>query len=284
MTEPEGEPDLLEETDRLIAALEAHADPEVRDHVRALLERIDTIHRTALTRLVGAIHAMAGDAFIHRLTADPAIRLLLMSYDLLAVDRRLVAEEALDAVRGHLHGHGVDVELIDVTGGAVTVKLHGADRAAVDLDAVQRDLETALSTGLPGFQELTIGDRARHAGSPLLQIDARRVREPVYRTVCATSTVPAGVTHAVDVDGAAVLIANVGGEIYAIADHCGDTPLPLRFGSLQGAELRCSWHGCRYDVRSGARLDRTAEAARVYPVKIENGEIRIAVSTASSAA
>ena len=68
---------------------------------------------------------MAGDAFINRLAADPAIRLLLMSYDLLAVDRRLLAEEALDTVRGHLHDHGIDVELSEVVGGAVYVKLHG---------------------------------------------------------------------------------------------------------------------------------------------------------------
>ena len=63
---------------------------------------------------MGAIQSMAGDAFVNRLTGDPAIRLLLMSYDLLAVDRRTLAEEALDAVRGHLHAHGVDVELVEV--------------------------------------------------------------------------------------------------------------------------------------------------------------------------
>ncbi|HEU4367924.1 MAG TPA: NifU family protein, partial [Methylomirabilota bacterium] len=117
--------DLLDEVQRLIAALEAHPDREVRAQLTALLQGIDTIHRTALTRLVGAIQAMAGEAFVNRLTADPAIRLLLTSYDLLAVDRRLLAEEALDTVRGHLHAHGVDVELADVVGGAVYVRLHG---------------------------------------------------------------------------------------------------------------------------------------------------------------
>jgi hypothetical protein len=39
--------------------------------------------------MVNALHGMSGDTLINRLIADPAIRMLLMSYDLIAVDRRL---------------------------------------------------------------------------------------------------------------------------------------------------------------------------------------------------
>src|SRR5262245_46135066 len=138
--------DVLEDVQRLIAELEAHADPSVRASVAALLQGIDAVHRTALTHLVGAIQSMAGEAFMNRLTADPAIRLLLMSYDLVAVDRRLHAEEALDSVRGHLHDHGIDVELTGVIGGAVYVTLHGLERANVAVQAVRHDPERALRT------------------------------------------------------------------------------------------------------------------------------------------
>jgi hypothetical protein len=62
---------------------------------------------------------MAGEAFVHRLCGDPAIRLLLISHGLVAVDRRLQAEEAIDAMRGHLHAGGMDVELHDVVGSVV---------------------------------------------------------------------------------------------------------------------------------------------------------------------
>ena len=112
--------DLLAEAEQLIATLAAHPDPAVGAAASALLERIDAVHRTALAHLMGAIQSMAGDAFVNRLTGDPAIRLLLMSYDLLAVDRRTLAEEALDAVRGHLHTHGIDVELVDCAAPAGT--------------------------------------------------------------------------------------------------------------------------------------------------------------------
>ena len=268
--------DLLEEVQRLIGALEAHPDPAVRADVTALLQGIDAVHRTALTHLVDAIRGMAGDAFINRLAGDPAIRLLLMSYELLAVDRRLVAEEALDAVRGHLHEHGIDVELTEVVGGAVYVRLHGLHREG-DLEAVRRDVEEALGSGLPGFQQLMIGERPGPA-PVLLQVGAlRSARRPIYRRACGLGDLAAGALMAVDVDGQPILLASVDGQVCAVVNRCGDTPLPLQFGSLQGFELRCSWHGCRYDLRTGRRLDGTGGGLAVVPVSVADDEVRVAV-------
>jgi 3-phenylpropionate/trans-cinnamate dioxygenase ferredoxin component len=269
-------PDLLEEVQRLIGTLESHPDPAVREAVTALLQGVDAVHRTALTHLVNAIRGMAGDAFVNRLAGDPAIRLLLMSYELLAVDRRVLAEEALDAVRGHLHDHGIDVELVDVVGGAVYVRLHGLRDSGPDLEAVRHDVEEALRTGLLGFQELVLGDRGT-PGPALLQVGLRRAQQPVYRRACGMADVAPGRMTAVEVEGLPILIANVEGEIHAVTNRCGDTPLPLQFGTLEGAELRCSWHGCRYDVRTGKRLDEGSEHLAVLPVAIEDDEIRVAV-------
>ncbi len=271
--------DILEDVQRLMTELEAHPDPAVRAAVASLLQGIDAVHRTALTHLVGAIQGMAGEAFMNRLTADPAIRLLLMSYDLIAVDRRLHAEEALDSVRGHLHDHGVDVELTEVVGGAVYVKLHGLERSRVAVDAVRRDLEETLRAGLLGFQELVIGDRATTQNSPLLQVGGlRRPHQPVYHRLCAVTEVEPGATKAIDVEGRGILLANVDGEFLAVSNQCGDSPLPLQFSSLQGAELHCSWHGCRYDLRTGHRLDGP-ERLTVFPVAVESGDVRLALGT-----
>jgi 3-phenylpropionate/trans-cinnamate dioxygenase ferredoxin component len=269
--------DILEEVQRLIAELESHPDAAVGARLTELLQGIDAIHRTALTHLISAIQAMAGEAFINRLTADPAIRLLLMSYDLIAVDRRLHTEEALDTVRGHLHDHGLDVELTEVVGGAVYVTLHGLERSGVALEAVRHDLEEALKIGLVGFQELVVGNRATARPAELLQVGGlRRPQRPVYRRVCLASDVARDTLKAADLDGHAVLIVNASGDFYAIANQCGDSPLPLQFSTLEGAELRCSWHGCRYDVRTGHRLDGPERLA-VFPVAVENGEIRVAI-------
>ena len=271
-------PDLLEEADRLIAKLEAHPDPAVRDEVGRLLQAIDAVHRAGLSHLVEGIRGMAGDAFLNRLVADPAIRLLLMSYDLIAVDRRLQAEEALDQVRGHLHAHGIDVELTEVVGGVVYARLHANGlHAPPPADAVRRDLEAALQESFLGFQELVLNERPAAAGAVIPLGALRSPRKPVYRPACAAAEVGAGSTLAVDLEGTPVLIANVDGTFYAVRNRCGDSPLPLAFSSLEGSELRCSWHGCRWDVRSGTRLDRDDQKLPVFPVAVRDGQISVAV-------
>jgi len=279
MTEPQSPPDLLEEIDGLIARLESHADPEVREAVERLLAGIDTVHRTALTHLIGAIHGMGGDAFLNRLTADPAIRLLLMSYDLVAVDRRLQAEEALDLVRGHLHAHGIDVELSDVVGGTVYLRLHGLERSGADPAAVRRDLEQALNTGLLGFQQLELADRAPGTPGSLVAMGGlRRAHRPVHRAVCAAGEVAPGAMRSAEIEGVPVLVVNLDGEFHALRNRCGESPLPLEFGTLNGAELLCPWHGCRYDVRTGKRSDGAEERVTVYPATVKDGQVQVALA------
>lgn len=282
--------DLLAEVEQFIAALTAHPDPAVGETTTALLDRIDAVHRTALTHLMGAIQSMAGDAFVNRLTADPAIRLLLMSYDLLAVDRRTLAEEALDGVRGHLHAHGIDVELVEVLGGVVSVRLHGTPAPTGQvLDGVRSDIDAALRAGFLGFQELEIVDGAhgRHPAKDsifLPQSALQRAQRPVYRPVFAANDLPPGQIRSAMVDEVNVLVARVGDEFFAVRNSCGDSPLPFDFSTLSGTELTCSWHGCRYDIRTGHRLDRPEaareELLRVLPLRVRDGTIEIVVGTA----
>ncbi|MGH7416601.1 MAG: Rieske 2Fe-2S domain-containing protein, partial [Candidatus Rokuibacteriota bacterium] len=253
--------------------------------IRTLLQGIDAVHRTGLTHLLAAIHAMAGEAFVNRLLGDPAIRLLLMSYDLVAVDRRLQAEEALDTVRGHLHAYGVDVEIREVVGGVVYVRLHGLEKARLAPEAVVHDLEVALHDRFVGFQELVLRDRERPSSAPhvIPLASLKRAQRPVYQSAGAAAELSVGQMKAVELLGQPLLLANVEGEVYAIRNRCGDSPLPLEFGQLDGAVLRCSWHGCRYDVRSGRRTDGGTEHLPVFPVRVEDGEIRVALGVEPAA-
>lgn len=271
-------PDLLEDADRLIQALEGHPDPRVREQVGALLQAIDAVHRAGLTRLMAAIQGMAGEAFVNRLLGDPAIRLLLMSYELVAVDRRLQAEEALDAVRGHLHAHGVDVELREVVGGVVYVRLHGRADVGTKPEAVRQDLEAALKEGLLGFQELVLGDREPPARAPALLplASLTRMKKPTYQRALALDELTPGAVRGVDLGGRPVLVARVGDDVHALSNRCGESPLPLEFSRLEGHVLVCSWHGCRYDVRSGAQGGGLPRLP-VFPVRIEDGMVLVAL-------
>lgn len=281
------ERDVLAEVDRAMSELQSHPDADVRAAVATMLEGIDAVHRTGLTHLVQALHGLSGDTLINKLIADPAIRMLLMSYDLIAVDRRLQAEEALDTVRGHLHEHGVDVEIQEVVGGVVYVRLHVArteGRDALPIDRIRADLEAALHEFLIGFQELEFRDRDPHAlPSAVVPLAAlRRANRPVYHDALDADEVPEGTLRAALINDVSVLFARVGGEVYAIRNQCGDSPLPLDLGTLEGAEVRCSWHGCRYDIRSGRRLDDDGRV-QVLPVTTEGGRIRVAIDVETGA-
>ena len=284
--------DLLAEVEQLIGTLTAHSDPRVGETATALLDRIDLVHRAALTRLMGAIQSMAGEAFVNRLTADPAIRLLLMSYDLLAVDRRTLAEEALDTVRGHLHAHGVDVELVEVLGGVVSVRLHGVPDGHPAHDGARRDVEEALRAGLLGFQELEIdgneGTRSALKDSVFLPLESlRRAQRPVYQAILNADDLADGQTRSAIIAETNVLVARVGSEFFAVRNACGESPLPLDYSVLVGTELTCSWHGCRYDIRTGHRLDRPNaghdDHLRVLPVRVRDGVVEIVVGTTAAA-
>lgn len=274
-------PDVLDDVQGAIDWLHAHPDPEVRARTDALLAGIDAVHRTALTHLVAALQSMGGESLMSRLVADPAIRLLLMSYDLIAVDRRLMAEEALDAVRGHLHGYGVDVELVDVLGGVVYVQFHADEAATFDEAAVRRDVEAALRVGLTGFQQLEVGARrpTTSGGQVFVSLDdIRRRSRTVPEFAVADVRVDDGQLVGVTVGDEPVLLTRVDGTLLAVRNRCGDSPLPLQFGTIHGGVLTCSWHGCRYDLRTGERLDQPAPGLPVHRAREEGTGIRVVLT------
>lgn len=273
--------DVLDVVQDAVDRLRAHSDPDVRSQTETLLAGIDAVHRTALTHLVGALQSMGGESLMARLLGDPAIRLLLMSYDLIAVDRRLMAEEALDAVRGHLHANGVDVELVEVLGGVVYVQFHGADGARFDETAVRHDVETALRAGLTGFQQLEIGARRPTAsgGRAFVSLDdVKRRSRSVPEFSLPDVRVGDGQLVGVMAGDEPVLLAHVDGALLAVRNRCGDSPLPLQFSRLDGAVVTCSWHGCRYDLRTGERRDHAGPGLVVHQARETDGGVRVVLT------
>ncbi len=77
-------------------------------------------------------------------------------------------------------------------------------------------------------------------------------------------------------DGAEVLLANVGGEIYAISDICSHAEAWLDTGWLHGAslEVECPLHEGRFDLRTGeATRDPATDPIRSYNVRVEGSDI-----------
>ena len=72
-----------------------------------------------------------------------------------------------------------------------------------------------------------------------------------FERVATLSDLSDGEIMAVDVQGESILLANVGGQVYAVSETCSHEGAPLSEGSLlDGPCLECHWHAERFD-RSG---------------------------------
>ncbi|WP_420627709.1 non-heme iron oxygenase ferredoxin subunit [Candidatus Leptofilum sp.] len=88
--------------------------------------------------------------------------------------------------------------------------------------------------------------------------------------------IPPGKRIFYEFDYETVIILNVDGEFYCIADLCSHDDGPLEDGALTGHAIECPRHGACFDVRTGAVLALPATAAiPTYDVKVEDGFVFI---------
>jgi 3-phenylpropionate/trans-cinnamate dioxygenase ferredoxin component len=98
-----------------------------------------------------------------------------------------------------------------------------------------------------------------------------------------TSELPAGKMAMVVVGGIEVLLANVAGSYYAIANKCKHLGGSLAKGKLEGSTVTCPRHGTQYDVKTGqcvrgpkiAFLTIKVKDEEMYVVKVEGTTIMI---------
>ncbi|MGC3968375.1 MAG: iron-sulfur cluster assembly protein [Pirellulales bacterium] len=106
-----------------------------------------------------------------------------------------------------------------------------------------------------------------------------------YVKAARADEVPAGGRLVVEVDERLIVLFNVHGQFYAIDDVCTHDDGPLSEGELHDYAVACPRHGAKFDIRSGAALTMPAtRATGAYDVKVENGDVLIAIGAASSAA
>jgi len=99
-----------------------------------------------------------------------------------------------------------------------------------------------------------------------------------YVRVADVGDVRPGRARAVAAAGEHLLLCNVDGALYAIADLCTHDRGPLGEGRLRGATIECPRHGARFDVRDGSVV--TPPAVRdlaTYPLRIVDGKVEVAV-------
>ena len=78
--------------------------------------------------------------------------------------------------------------------------------------------------------------------------------------------------------GINLVLARVGGTVYAVSGKCAHMACPLFKGNLDGYTLTCPCHDWRFDIRTGRFLDAPELGVAVYPVKSEAGKLLVSLS------
>jgi nitrite reductase (NADH) small subunit len=98
-----------------------------------------------------------------------------------------------------------------------------------------------------------------------------------FVTVARVEDVPPGTVAHVRAGDEDIAVANVDNQFFATQGHCLHLQGPLGRGKMEGAVLTCPWHGWQYDVRTGLNEFDHAIELRTYEVRVEDGEIQIAI-------
>jgi nitrite reductase/ring-hydroxylating ferredoxin subunit len=107
-----------------------------------------------------------------------------------------------------------------------------------------------------------------------------------------TADLKDGQMKEVNVNGHVILLAMVGGKVYAVGGRCPHMGARLAEGSLDGKVVTCPRHGSQFDITNGqvmrwtkwsgvvasaVKLLKSPRPLATYPVRVEGDKILVEV-------
>lgn len=94
--------------------------------------------------------------------------------------------------------------------------------------------------------------------------------------VATIHDIPPGERSWFDFEEETLIVFNVDGEFFCIADICTHDGGPLEDGDLDGYEVICPRHGARFDIRTGAAVQFPAvTGVPTYMVKVDGEDLYV---------
>lgn len=99
-----------------------------------------------------------------------------------------------------------------------------------------------------------------------------------YYSLCSIDELLAGERLFIEIGEEPVVVFNIAGDYYAIADVCTHDMGSLGEGEIEGFQIICPRHGARFDIRTGEVLTLPAvKGVPSYPVRVMDGMVEIGV-------
>ena len=94
-----------------------------------------------------------------------------------------------------------------------------------------------------------------------------------WKYVLDDTALPEGKMAPVFPMGVNVVLARVGGVVYAVSGKCAHMACPLFTGKLDGFTITCPCHDWRFDIRTGRFIDAPELGIAIYSTKSEDGRV-----------
>jgi 3-phenylpropionate/trans-cinnamate dioxygenase ferredoxin subunit len=102
-----------------------------------------------------------------------------------------------------------------------------------------------------------------------------------YVTVFMVSELGPGQRKLVDVDGEPLVVFNIAGRYFAIADRCSHDDGPVGEGEVAAETIECPRHGARFSLETGKALSLPAVVdIPAYPVRVVDQEVQVGLPPA----
>jgi Fe-S cluster biogenesis protein NfuA len=152
--------------EELYEQLRVSTDPATFERAEELLRMITELYGDALARVVALARAEAPE-LLPVLVDDELLGSLMIVHDLHPDTLASRVEVALESVRPYLHGHGGDVQLLelDAARGAVHLQLLGScDGCPSSSVTLRTAVETAIADAAPEIVVIDVEEQATGSG------------------------------------------------------------------------------------------------------------------------
>jgi Fe-S cluster biogenesis protein NfuA len=152
--------------EELYEQLRVSTDPATFERIEALLRMITELYGAGLARVVELVRLEAPE-LLPELADDELLGSLMIVHDLHPESLGARVEHALHSVRPYLHGHGGDVQLLelDAARGAVHLQLLGScDGCPSSAVTLRSAVETAITDAAPEIVVIDVEEQATGSG------------------------------------------------------------------------------------------------------------------------
>lgn len=286
---PGGGPNPRETGARVEQVLEefrTSALPEVTERAEKLVGLLVELYGAGLERIVEILGYQDGGADLLRvLASDDLVASLMILHDVHPDDTETRVLAALDKVRPYLGSHAGGVEYLGIDDESVVqLRLKGScDGCPSSLVTVKMAIEGAIEKAAPEVVRVEVegvtSEKKPEAagGGQLIELAPPPRLESEWSSVETALELDDGDVVSIELEGTAVAVCRMAGQLYAYRDCCPRCSSGLSGARLDGEVLGCPGCGERFDVHLAGRGSEAGLHLEPLPLLGDGDQLRIAV-------